>query len=360
MTRFRSALIAAAVALAAAAEPALAADYSPELQALIKAADAEGTLKLVWTPGAIGGARGAKGIEDGMNKMFGTKIEVRFAPGGSMPQVGNQLAAENKAGRPATTDMYITSLNNAAVLAPLGIFRKVEWTRLLPGRITDEMIEADGVALRYVTTLTHFAYNTNLLPDPPKTLEGFLDPKFKGKLATTPYAAGWDAMGASDVWGLKKTVDFARALSGQISGLINCGDENRIASGEFVAMIFTCGGGARVLVEKGAPLALKVPADMVSTGFFYLMVPRNATSPNAATLATVYLMTDEGQKFSWEVWRDDLHLFPGSNMAGLLQVALVGSGGKMTLQTIKWAQEHPEKDEALAAVTDIFQTSGKN
>jgi ABC-type Fe3+ transport system substrate-binding protein len=256
--------------------------------------------------------------------------------------------------------MYITSLNNAAVLAPLGIFREVEWTKLLPDRITDQMVEADGVALRYVTTLTHFAYNKNLLPNPPATLQGFLDPKFKGKLATTPYAAGWDAMGASDVWGLKKTVDFARALSGQISGLINCGDENRIATGEFVAMIFTCGGGARTLVEKGAPLGLKVAADMVSTGFFYLLVPKNATSPNAATLATVYLMTDEGQKFSWEVWRDDLHMFPDSKMAGLLQEALVASGGKMTQQTIKWAREHPEKDEALAEVTKIFQTSGKN
>jgi ABC-type Fe3+ transport system substrate-binding protein len=326
---------------------------TPELQAVIKGAQAEGSLKLVWLQSVLGGGRGAKTIQDGMNKMFGTKIDVKYAPGASFPQVGNQIAAEQKAGRPATSDVYITSLNNAARLTRLGLFQPVPWTKLLPGRITDEMVEADSTALRYVSTLNAVVYNTNSVPNPPKTMTGWLAPQFKGRLATTAYAAGFDAMGASDVWGYDKTVEFAKALSGQMSGFLGCGDENRIASGEFWAMIFACGGAAQLMIEKGAPLALIPADDYMSSAFFYLLVPKNAESPNAAMLLTSYMLTPEGQKLAWDYDRSDLHLFPESKMAA--EVAKFRkSGAKVTIQSIDWALAHPEKEQALAEITRIF------
>ena len=347
--------VVAGVAIAAPG-PSQAADMSPELKAVAKSADAEGSMKVVLVQGTLGGGPGFQRIQDGMNKMFGTKVEIKFAPGGSMPQVGNQIAAEYKAGRPATSDVYLTSLNNAARLTKLGVFRSVPWTKLLPGRITDEMVEADGAVLRYVTTVTDIVYNKNLVPKPPKTLAGWLAPQFKGKLATTPYAAGFDAMGASDVWGPEKTIEYAKALSDQLSGLIGCADTHRVASGEFAALIFNCGGTAEVLMEKGAPIDLMIPQDYTSQGFFYLLVPKNAASPNAATLMITYMMTPEGQKISWDFDRRDLHMFPESKLAGEVREA-VSSATKAVVQSIEWAHAHPEKEKALAEVTKIITRS---
>jgi ABC-type Fe3+ transport system substrate-binding protein len=347
--------LAASVAVLFALLPgsASAADMSPELKAVAKAADAEGSMKIVWVSEILGGGRGLKMVQDGMNTMFGTKVEIKFAPGGSMPQVGNQIASEYKAGRPATSDVYMTSLNNATRLSGLGIFRPVEWTKLLPGRITDEMVEADGAALRFVSTITSVAYNKNLVPNPPKTLAGWLAPEFKGKLASTAYAAGFDALGASDVWGPAKSIEFAKALSGQLSGLIGCADNHRIASGEFAALIMACGGGVRQMIEKGAPLGLVTPQDYTSSAFFYLLVPKNAASPNAATLMVTYMMTPEGQNIAWDQDRSDLHMFPESRMAAEVR-DVQNSGAKVIVQSIKWAREHPEKEETLREITKIF------
>jgi ABC-type Fe3+ transport system substrate-binding protein len=347
------AVVATSLLVLFAPQDAKSADMTPELKAVIKGAEAEGSLKLVWLQSVLGGGRGAKTIQDGMNKMFGTKIDVKYAPGGSFPQIGNQIAAEQKAGRPATSDVYITSLNNAARLGKLGIFQPVAWTKLLPDRITGEMVEADSSALRYISTINAIVYNKNSIPNPPKTMSGWLAPQFKGKLATTAYAAGFDAMGANDVWGPEKAVEYARSLSGQLSGFLGCGDENRIASGEFVAMIFACGGAAQLMMEKGAPIALVTAEDYISSAFFYLLVPKNAQSPNAAMLMTTYMLTAEGQKLAWESDRSDLHLFPGSKMAAEVSQAR-NSGGKVTVQSIDWALAHPEKEHALVEITKIF------
>src|SRR5215475_14312009 len=107
----RTLVVAAAAAWALTAGAGMAVEMSPELAAIVKAADKEPPLKLVWSTETLDGINGAKIIRDGMNKMFGTHVEMKFAPGGSMPQVGNQIVAEQKAGRPATSDVYITSLN---------------------------------------------------------------------------------------------------------------------------------------------------------------------------------------------------------------------------------------------------------
>ena len=338
-----------------ACEVAGAADLSPALQAAAKAADGEGPLKLVWAPDTLGGAAGAKLIQERMNKAFGTHIEIRFVPGASMPQVGLQIAQEYAAGGAASSDVYLTSLNNAAALAQRGMFRSIDWKALLPGRITDAMIEADGAAIKFVTTPSSIAYNTRLLPNPPNTMAGFLAPEFKGKIATTPYAAGFDSLGATDVWGPERTIAYAKALSAQVSGLIRCADMERLASGEFDALVMACNGSAQQIIAKGAPIGVFVPRDAATVGFFYFLVPKNAASPNAATLFIAYMMTPEGQQLSWDTWKDDLHFFPESHIAEEVR-ALLDSQIQVKLQTIQWSQDHPEAVTTLAAVTRIFAT----
>jgi ABC-type Fe3+ transport system substrate-binding protein len=71
----------------------------------------------------------------------------------------------------------------------------------------------------------------------PTVLEDFLKPAWKGKLASTPYAAGFDVLLADDVWGKERTVHYVRALSKQITGLIRCGEAERIATGEYLGLV---------------------------------------------------------------------------------------------------------------------------
>ena len=49
------------------------------------------------------------------------------------------------------------------------------------------MIEIDGELIRVVTGLSGATYNSALAPMKPTTLEDFLKPQWKGKIASTPY-----------------------------------------------------------------------------------------------------------------------------------------------------------------------------
>src|SRR5437763_9319114 len=89
---------------------------APSLSTVIQDANKEGTLKLMWGEGTLGGTKGAAKFETMMNKMFGTNIKIGFTPGAAMPQMGSQIAAEYAAGQSAASDVYIGA---DSYLAPL-------------------------------------------------------------------------------------------------------------------------------------------------------------------------------------------------------------------------------------------------
>jgi ABC-type Fe3+ transport system substrate-binding protein len=345
-------------ALAALAAPAPAADVSPALKTTIEAAKKEGSLKLFLHPGAWGDGRGIQRIEAGMNKMFGTDIRIQYASGPAMGSIGTKLLAEFKANSPASTDVYFGNGPYAIPLIDNNMLYAVDWKALLPGRITDKMVEANGMLVRSGNNIRQIAYNTNLLPKPPETLEGWLAPSLKGKLATTPYAAGFVELAGNPGWNGEKLVAYAKALSEQVSGLIGCGDEHRVASGEFAALVFVCGSDADVLREKGAPIALNTPRDFVSVSYFYLMVPKHAEHPNAAKLWITYLLTEEGQKLTWETERRDLHSFPGSHSGKEVDAAVANATNPVIWRDVAWLRENPQGQDALAQVIKIFRSKG--
>jgi hypothetical protein len=83
-------------ALLAIVAPARA-EMSPALQRLVAAAAKEGEITLVWSPSTLGGTAGAQQFEAGINRMFGTKLRIKFTPGPSMPTVGNEIAMRQTA-----------------------------------------------------------------------------------------------------------------------------------------------------------------------------------------------------------------------------------------------------------------------
>jgi len=243
-------------------------------------------------------------------------------------------------------------------MAPLisrGLFMSEDWASLLPGRITDKTVEANGQLMRVYTGLTGASYNTQLVPYAPKMMADFLKPEWKGKFAVTPYAAGFDTLAASDVWGPEKTLDYVRKVSTQISGLIRCSEIERIASGEYLALALDCSGqGAAVWKARGAPVDQVVILDAAQLRYFYFAVPKNAAHPNAGKLFSAFVQTPTGQDLLWKFWHSDLHWYPESHIRAQV-VAAEKEGAKFVEATTDWILKHPEiektTDEAVKILT---------
>lgn len=358
MRRRRTLGVAALLALATmmSASPA-GAQFSPEMQKVIAAAKAEGQLSLIWSATTLGGSAGAKRFEDGINKMFGTSIRITFTPGPSMPGVGNQLAAEKQAGRAASTDVYLAYSRTMALLHKYDLFEPVDWQSLLPGRITDANVEDKGALIKSVTALPGILYNTQLAPEKPTSLADFLKPEWKGKIASTPYAANFDILAAKDEWGPEKAIAYAKQLSPQLAGLIRCDAVDRVATGEFLALVMTCTGNEAIAVQaKGGPVDHVQPRDLVIKSFFYFAVPRHAANRNVAKLFIVYAMTPEGQNLMWETWQSDLDLFPGTHTAKAVAATEQAYHLKLRNLDMTWQLANLDDQQAWDDIVKIFTT----
>ena len=151
---------------------------------------------------------------------------------------------------------------------------------------------------------------------------------------------------ADDVWGKRKTIDYVAKLSQQIAGLIRCGEAERIATGEYLALVMDCTGqDALQWQAKGAPLAQMMPLDAAQERYYYFAVPKNAQHPNAAKLYTLFLLTEEGQKLSYDTWKIDLHTMPGSHMGKMVD-DFAKQNVKFKEVTAEWYLQHPEIDAA--------------
>ena len=109
--RFRwgvgSALALLLIAAPLVASQAQTVTMSPALKALAEAADKEGQVVVIGSADSWGGPKGAKVIEANINKMFGTHISVVWAPGGSYPETGNNIAISVRNNLPSPTDVYL-------------------------------------------------------------------------------------------------------------------------------------------------------------------------------------------------------------------------------------------------------------
>jgi ABC-type Fe3+ transport system substrate-binding protein len=333
-----------------------AQEINPALKALAAAANREGALTLGWGQSALGGSQGAARFQAAMNKAFGTNIRISFLPGPDLARVVNQVATEFSAGQKAHVDLLLGAAPQITPVVKLNFFAPADWQQYLPGRITPNMIELDGKIIRIVTGLSGVTYNSQLAPMKPTLLDDFLKPEWKGKIASTPYAAGLDALLAEDVWGRQKTINYVQALSRQIAGVTRCGETERVATGEYLALVMDCTGqDALVWAEKGAPVDQMMPLDAAQQRYYYFAVPTNAQHPNAARLLAVFLLTPEGQRLVCDVWKIDLHLIPGSRI-GALVADYQKRDVKFKEVTVQWWSEHPEIEASRSELIKILTT----
>src|SRR5262249_41746697 len=159
-----------------------------------------------------------------------------------------------------------------------------------------ELIAPKNAGVVFFEQMEGVTYNSRLLTGDqvPRTMQDLLKPEFQGRLASTPQAIGFGELGAPDIWGGQKLFDYLATFASQISGLMQCGDDARGFSGEFVAFAIDCGEGATLRAKaQGQPLDYVVPTDTAKVWPGYLTVPRGVAHPNAARLWINYLLSRE-------------------------------------------------------------------
>jgi ABC-type Fe3+ transport system substrate-binding protein len=345
--------------LLSAAAKAQSVPMNAKLADIVAGASKEEKLTVRWTNNIFGGPDGAKIAEEAINRIFGTHITIEWAPGPAYGPLAAMLYQEMQAGHPATSDIYIATAVQLVPYLEKGLFRTIDWTAIMPSRITPVMVEGEGRALRIATNLPGIVYNLKVAPwvAQVNTTADLLKPEYKGKFYTTPFLGGFDVLLAPDVWGKEKTQDYVRKLSTQIAGLAGCEATTRIASGEIPALAIDCGGGIpnRLDYRGKGILANQVLSDMAQRRYNYLAVVSHAPHPNAAMLFILYVMTDEGQKkMMWDIQGSDLADFPDSHMRREIE-AVEARGGKAVDVSIAWWRSHPGLDAANAELAKLVR-----
>jgi ABC-type Fe3+ transport system substrate-binding protein len=333
----------------------MAQEMTPAMKQLAEDAQKERTISIVWSVSTLGGARGAGLYETGMNKMFGTTIHIEFTPGPSMPAVGNDIAMRDAAGQPSQTDVWMGFSRDVSNLVGRKIFLSADWHALLPNRIDANIAEADGTVVKVTSGLLGVTYNTQLMPMKPESLTDFLDPRLKGKIATTPYSASFDILAGPGLYGPEKALAYARQLSEQIGGLTRCDQDEGLASGEFIAQVLDCGGtDVARLADKGAPITHFTARDFAVVSYFYLAVPRRAPHPAAGKLFVAFLSTAEGQAIIWDTWHADLHIYPGSHTRQQIEDIEKAYGEKLVDVNIAWQLANAKGQETWDQINKIL------
>jgi ABC-type Fe3+ transport system substrate-binding protein len=270
--------------------------------------------------------------------------------------MASRLYTEMQAGQPASTDAYNGTAVEITPYLDRGLFRKIPWTTLYPSRITPEIDEADGRALRINTKLPGILYNKRVAPEFAKAtvMSDLLSPAYKGKFDSEPYLAGFDVLVAKDVWGYDKTADFVRKLSGVVGGLVDCGASGRIASGEIPAIALSCAGAAAHIAAYNEVLSEVILHDAAMRRYDYLCVPTNAAHPNAAILFALYVSSPEGQtKILHDLFGSELDSYADTETHQEI-VALEKQGVTFTNVTIEWWSTHEGVDADLGKLTKII------
>lgn len=338
-----SALAIAATGLAQLSAQRSRTEPSLEVQRLLAAARDKGEreLNLVWSEESFSGAEGAKMFETVFNRMYGTAIKVNFTPGPSMTDMAGKVSQEVAAGRAASTDILLGTESHYSDLLQRKVLEEYDYTRLSP-RIRKDVVAPHGVEIGAI--ISGIIYNSTMVSpaEAPKKLEDSLNPKWKGKIASTANAGIFDRVAARPEWGPERMKAFVKRLSQHVGGLIRCGEVSRIITGEFSMLVLGCGS---FFVEqaraKGAPLAHAILEDGTTIGFFYMGVPRTAQHPNLGKLFINMVMSEEGQKVAYKTYFTDHPSLPGSQAASELK-ELKSNGIEPLKVNVQFVIEHPE------------------
>jgi ABC-type Fe3+ transport system substrate-binding protein len=327
----------------------------PALQALIDAARQEGAIDLVWGEGSLGGREGTRRLVDGLNRQHGLNLDIRFTPGPSFPEMASRITQEYQSGRRATTDVYIGADHHINTLMANNVLEAVDWSAWAPHVRDPALVGPEGMAVTYETWLPGITYNAARVTGEavPRTMQDLLKPEYKGRVASTPYASGFDRLATPEMWGKARTLDFSNRFADQLAGLIRCNEVQRVVSGEFDVFALDCNPSNTLRAKaQGAAVEFTPAIDVPAANLVYMAVPKNAAHPAAAKLWIDYVLSREGQDLLYAAEYMDSHLVPGSRTA--LDVDKLRAGGA-ELQIFDIARVQSRDEAELADVLPEVQ-----
>jgi ABC-type Fe3+ transport system substrate-binding protein len=329
-------------------------------QELIAAARSEGKLVLVWSEGTLGGIDTIRQWADGFNRLYGLSLDIQFTPGPPFGPMAARTVEEYRANRPATTDILLTGANELVALLDADALAPIPWASWAPNIQDPELVAGDGAAVEISAPLVGIVYNSqNIRADMvPKSMQDLLKPQYKGRVASSPYAALFDRLVSPELWGEQRVLEYATQLSGQLAGLMGCSEYERIANGEFDILAIACNlGQARTWQARGAPVAYAIPSDAAMIQPWLLGVPRTAPHPNAAKLWVNYMLSREAQEIMFAATGLDHYRVDGSQTASEIQ-RMEAAGVRFHHVGLQFYQRNDRKRllEVGAEVQRIFQT----
>jgi iron(III) transport system substrate-binding protein len=346
-----------------AAGDAMAAEalQAKSIADLVNGAKKETTLRAQWGADTLDGGPGLQKIVAAMNKKYGLNIQPSFTPGANMQGMMAKITRELLAGQPASSDVYFG--NSQAMLQAMEHqpLMPLDWRALIDRKMLPEPgfdpVVTGNTGIAMASTLVGVIYNSNLVKgnDIPRKLDDLMSPKWKGKIASTPYAAGFREFAMPELLGKEKVVEFVKKFSKHIAGLIRCGEMERLTSGEFLMLALACGDQeVNIAQRKNIPLGYAIMDDATLSHTRYGAVPKNSRAPNAAALFLAFLHTTEGQKLMWDIDGLDFHLYPESNQKKKLDAAKA-KGAKVVISSPQWLNKNKHYDATQKELEKILR-----
>ena len=329
------------------------------LQALVEGARKEGTLSFVWGEGTVGGSDGIRRLAQGFNRYYGLNVDVRFTPGPSMAEMAPKLVQEYQAGRPASTDVLVGYANHLFALIQADAALTSDWASWASNVQDPRLVAPGGGAVTFQSSMQGITYNSQRVAadEVPRSMEALLEPRYKGRVASTPYASGFDRLAIPEMWGEQRTREYATRLADQVAGLIRCNEKERLLSGEFDIFALDCShSDAFRMRAQGAPIGFLMASDAPFVLLLYMGVPKNAPHPNAAQLWVNYLLSREAQDLMYEADFADTHLLEGSRTAPLIRER-EAAGNQILFVDVQFYYSHDEAQltKSLGEIQRILQ-----
>lgn len=284
-----------------------------------------------------------KAVGEGIAKKFGITVRINVIPGPTPSALAPQIVQEVKAKRRPSTDLFGGDDVNAIVLTKGAAAESVDWRAYDPS-IPESAIGPKGEFLRLASRIIGCVwYNTDIVKgeEVPRTLKDLLNPKWKGRLASTTFVAGFRE--AAGLFGREKEIiDFLSAFraSGNLAGFIRGGQADRVASGEFAMMaVAPVEYPVIKLKEGGAPIDYAVLDEMPNISYWVMSIPRNSSNPNLAKIFSLFMISVEGQRLLYDLERRDLHLLEGSQSAAEYKRVFAGRSPQIVSNEVlleKW------------------------
>jgi ABC-type Fe3+ transport system substrate-binding protein len=322
---------------------------TPELQKIIAAAKTEKVMLSNTNPLVFGAQENLNAAKAWIKQNFDVDLDFDVTNGGPFGVVGAKILTEFRAGQSSSVDIWAASVPQYDPLLKTGMFVKVPWQTLWPQRIIPQQIGGDGYSIAFSTGTPGILYNPEKGTDfaKVKVIDDLLRPEYKGRFGTTAFANGFDAMSAKGWEGEAKMVDYIAKLGKQAQGILNCGGQDRVASGEFLALVLECSAGTAYVPQYAGKLALNIPTDAAQLQYYEILIPKHAQHPNAAILFSLYLMTEQGQRLLSKNEGIDLDYFPETQVHKRI-ADFEAKGLKFHRLTYQWWLENPGIDQSAA------------